>query len=303
MMLRTRPLATNLSVLGGELVLAALVFASPAYTQVLPSPKPPQEPVEPDRPDVTNGTHIVDIGLLQIEIGGLFTRAAPGQRAFGSPFTARVGLADWLEARVGTDGLLSQADENTRAVGIGNVQIGAKLRLWADPGGIPVLSILPTVNLPTASADKGLGSGDADYTVAVLTGTDFAGRGHVDVNYGIGAIGAGGGNPHFVQHLASISASVAASERWNPYVEAFYFSKQDPDAGAMAAVDFGAIYMASPRLAVDGGLQLGTSRAAPAFAAFAGLSVVVGDVLGNHGVHARQRTAEKRARTRATGSR
>ncbi len=33
----------------------------------------------------------------------------------------------------------------TSVGGLGNVQIGAKLRLFADPGGVPVLSILPTV--------------------------------------------------------------------------------------------------------------------------------------------------------------
>ncbi len=123
-----------------------------------------QQAIEPDRPDVTNGTHIVGTGLLQIEFGGLFTRGAGSASAFGSPFTARVGVLEWLEARIGTDGLLTQADDSGRVTGIGNTQLGAKLRLWADPGGVPVLSILPTINLPTASADKGLGSGVADYT-------------------------------------------------------------------------------------------------------------------------------------------
>ena len=62
-----------------------------------------QDQIEPDRPDVTNGTHIVDIGLLQIEFGGVYARSAAGQRSFGSPLTARVGLTDWLEVRAGTD--------------------------------------------------------------------------------------------------------------------------------------------------------------------------------------------------------
>ena len=39
----------------------------------------PKETIEPDRPDITNGTHIVDIGILQIEVGGLYTRPAAGQ--------------------------------------------------------------------------------------------------------------------------------------------------------------------------------------------------------------------------------
>src|SRR5436190_11152989 len=255
-----------------------------------------QEAIEPDRPDVTNGTHIVDIGLLQVEIGGLYTHPGADQGAWGSPFTARLGLLPWLEARIGTDGFVSQSDLLGRVTGLGNLQLGAKMRLWANPGGVPVLSILPTVNVPTASADKGLGSGDTDYTLAVLTGTDIGSHGHVDINYGIGAIGAGGGAPHFAQHLVSVSASVAASANLNPYIETFWISRQESAGGAIAAFDLGAMYELGSRFAIDGGIQIGVSGSAPDLAAFGGLSIIVGDVLGKHGVHARQRHAQERAR-------
>ena len=260
-----------------------------------------QEQIEPDRPDVTNGTHIVDIGLLQIEMGGLYTRAGAGQRSLGSPFTARAGLTEWLEARVGTDGLLIATDGITRHAGLGNTQLGAKLRLWADPGGVPVLSLLTTVNLPTADRDKDLGSGDADYTLAVLTGTDVGRHWHVDVNYGIGSIGAGNGRPHFAQHLASVSTSVAASDNWNPYIEAFWFSRQEVDGGAIVAMDAGAIYELGSRFALDGGLEFSRRGSTTNVAAFGGLSMVVGNILGNHGVHARQRQLQARA-ARKTGA-
>lgn len=289
---------------GGVLTLTAALAAFTALTGRA-SAQDPQAPPrditlsDPDRPDVTNGTHIVDAGLLQIEVGGLYTRAAPGQHAFGSPFTARLGITEWLEGRIGTDGLLTQSDGATTVTGIGNLQLGAKLRLWADPGGIPVLSVLPTITVPTASADKGLGSGDPDFTMALLTGTDLGRRAHVDVNYGIGSIGAGGGRPHFMQHLASISGSLSAG-RWNPYAEAFWFSRQEVDGGAMTSVDAGAIYMVSPRLALDAGAQLGVSRDAPDLAVFGGISFVVGDLLGKHGVHSRQHQTTRRQAARAS---
>src|SRR6266487_6902279 len=111
-----------------ELRRVAMAFA--CLSMLTPALATAQESVEPDRPDVTNGTHIVDIGLLQIEIGGLYTHAGPRQHAFGSPVTARAGLTEWLEARIGTDGLLTQSDGVARATGLGNVQIGTKLRLW-----------------------------------------------------------------------------------------------------------------------------------------------------------------------------
>jgi hypothetical protein len=285
---------------------ALLMSVAPAAAQTPPTSQQPvqppalvEEPLEPDRPDVTNGTHIVDIGLLQLEFGGIYSVENPGLRAFGSPFTARVGVFEWLELRFGTDGFLLQSDPSSEVTGIGNVQLGAKLRLWADPGGIPVLSILPTVNFATASADKGLGSGVNDYTVALLTGTDFLTVGHVDVNYGIGTIGAGGGAPRFTQHLVSVSASVAMTDRWNPYLEAFWYSRQNASAGAMTAIDGGAIYTVNPRCAIDGGVQVGVSQAAPDFSVFGGVSIVIGNILGDHGVHERQRVAEKRARAGA----
>ena len=257
-----------------------------------------QEAIEPDRPDVTNGTHIVDIGLLQIEIGGLYTHASAGQHAVGTPVTARVGLFEWIEARIGTDGLLTQTTGLSSATGIGNLQIGAKLRIWAEPGGLPVLSILPAVNVPTASAAKGLGSGAADYTVAVLTGTDIGRHAHVDVNYAIGAIGVGEGQPHFLQHLVSVSTSAAVSDNWNPYVEAFWFSREDVGGDAVVAMDAGAIYELGARYALDGGVQFGVSSNAPTFAAFGGVSIIVGDILGGHGVHARQRQLARRQAAR-----
>ncbi len=269
------------------------VSAAAAQT---PSTAPdPYELSDPDRPDVTNGTHIVDVGLLQIEFGGIYTHPDVAQHAFGTPFTARVGLTDWLEARVGTDGLLTAYDHGVGVVGFGNLQVGAKLRLWADPGGVPVLSILPTINLPTASVEKGFGSGDVDYSIAILSGTDIGERGHVDFNYGFGEIGSGGGLPHFAQQLLSVSASVEATRQWNPYAEAFWFSREDTNGGAVMAADAGAIYTVSPRFAIDGGIQFGVTSDAPGFSAFGGISIVVGNILGDHGVHARQRKAQERA--------
>jgi hypothetical protein len=253
------------------------------------------EPLEPDRPDVTNGTHIVDVGLLQMEMGVQRVRSGPGASSFSTPITFRAGLAEWIELRFGGDGYVTATDPIAGSNGgFGNVQLGAKIRLWADPGGIPVLSILPSVNLPTASSSKGLGSGQSDVTLSLLTGTDFLTRGHIDVNYGFGMIGSGPGLHRFSQHLASASASAEIPGPVTPYLEYFWISRQDPHGGIVAAMDAGAIYVITPRFALDGGAQWGVSSAAPA-SAFAGVSIILGNILGDHGVHARQRQAMKRS--------
>ena len=228
-----------------------------------------------------------------MEVGVQHTRMGMNQQSVGTPLTVRIGIFEWLEARAGTDGFLRQTDGVSAATGLGNVQLGAKVRLFADPGGIPVLSILPTVNLPVASASKGLGSGELDLTVALLTGSDFWRTSHVDFNYGIGAIGAGQGRRHFTQHLVSVSVSHSVTEQLSPYIEGFWFSRQDPDGDHVVSIDAGLIQAFTARLAVDGGVSVGLSDAAPNLSVFGGISVIVGDVLGDHGVLARQRKAAR----------
>jgi hypothetical protein len=252
------------------------------------------EPIDPDRPDVTNGTHIVDTGLLQVEMGGVFSRSNATTQNVGTPVTFRFGATDWLELRFGGDGFLQSTDLTGHQTGMGNTQLGAKLRLWADPGGIPVVSVLPTINMPTASASKGLGSGESDFTIAFLTGTDFLHRGHVDVNYGIGLIGTGPNLPRFTQHLASVSTSAEIPGPFTPYVETFWISRQEVDGHAVVALDTGGIYQLSPRYAFDGGVQAGLTADAPSFSAFAGFSAIIGNIPGEHGVHARQRQSARR---------
>jgi Putative MetA-pathway of phenol degradation len=256
-------------------------------------PVPPVAPIQPDRPDVTNGTSIVDVGLLQVEAGVQHARMGNAQQNIGTPLSARIGIFEWLEARASTDGFLHQTGAFSSVGGLGNIQIGAKMRLFADPGGIPVLSILPTVNLPVASVSKGLGSGDPDVTLVLLTGTDLGRTSHVDFNYGIGAIGAGQGRPHFTQHLVSVSVSHTVTEQLSPYIEGYWFSRLDPDGGRVLSIDAGLIQAFTARLAVDGGFTFGLTDAAPHLALFGGLSIIVGDVLGDHGVIARQRKAAR----------
>ena len=261
-----------------------------AHAPDVPEGVPRVPAIEPDRPDVTNGTNIVEVGLLQVEVGVQHARLGTQQSA-GTPLTVRIGLLEWLEARAGTDGFLHQSDRSSSVNGVGNVQLGAKVRLFADPGGVPVLSILPTVNLPVASVSKGLGSGDADFTLVLLTGTDLGKSSHIDFNYGVGAIGAGLGRPHFTQHLVSASFSHSLTEQLSPYLEGFWFSRQDPEGGHAFSVDAGFIHALTARLAVDGGVAVGLTSAAPGLSLFTGLSVIIGDVLGDHGVIARQRKA------------
>jgi hypothetical protein len=246
-------------------------------------------PINPDRPDVTNSPQLIHPGLVQIESGVIWTRQDEAHRAFSTPVVARIGVRDWLEAQVGSDGLVTQTEMGEHATGVGNVRLGAKVRLLANPANVARFSILPLASLPAASGERQLGSGDADYTLTLMTGADVGRRAHIDTNYSIGAIGSGGGRRHYVQHAVSGSMSVAMTGQSSAYFEGLAVSRQEADGRAVTAVDTGVIYTIGTRMAVDGGIEAGLSRDAPAFAAFGGFSVALG--------HARACGADAHAHT------
>ena len=102
------------------LCLSLITAVPAARAQTPPAAPPPEvEPIEPDRPDVTNGARIVDTGTFQLETGGIFARENRAQHSIGLPFTARFGLAKWIEARVEGDGVMSQVDGASRVTGFG----------------------------------------------------------------------------------------------------------------------------------------------------------------------------------------
>jgi hypothetical protein len=234
--------------------------------------------IDPDRPDLTDSASLIEPGIVQLETGVTQTRQAPGRRSFQSPIVARIGVRPWLEAQIGTDGMVSKVESGERATGIGDVQFGAKVRLLATSAGEALFTVLPLVNLPVASVEKGLGSGASDYTLNLITGWDLGARTRLDANYIIGAIGATdtGGPGHFVQHTVSASAGFELSDRLTPYVEGFAISRDEPEGGVITSIDGGVIYRITRRMAVDGGVLVGLSVDAPSYSVFGGFSVALG---------------------------
>ena len=262
---RSGPSARRSSGFALALCLAFALSAAPVFAQ---------EAIEPDRPDVTNGARLVGPRVVQFEVGGIYSRQSAEEHGTGSPIAVRVGVRDWIEARASWDGWISSTDAGSSVTGGGNIQLGAKIRIWPDATGQSRLSLLPTVNLPTASEEKGLGTGRTDFTLLALTGFDLGPSAHLDVNYGIGAIGSDRGGPRFVEHLASASLSASVG-RWNPWGEAFVISRDHIEGSTVVGVTTGAIVLVNPRFALDGGVEFGVTEEAPSFAAFAGFSVAL----------------------------
>lgn len=251
----------------------------------------PDHPIDPDRPDLTNTSHLVDPGFVQFEAGGIYTRDSVDRRRAGAPLGIRIGVRDWIEARVGFDNLwLRATDAGTAESGLGNLQVGAKIRVWPEADGQSRWSLLPSITVPTASEEKGFTSGGVDATLAVLTAVELSARASLGLNYIAGAIAGGDAGPHFAQHVASASLGVSATDHWNPYFEMFVISRDRPGGPAIVAINTGTLFVISPRLALDGGVQFGLTEEASSFSAFGGFSVAVREWRTGKGAGARRIT-------------
>jgi hypothetical protein len=217
--------------------------------------------IEPDRPDVTNGPHLVSAGTVQFELGGIFTRDR-GDRMAAAPATVRIGVSKAFEARFGVDNqFVATGDDQA---GIGSVQAGAKVRVWSDSNGVALLSILPTVYVPT-------GGGDPEVWVVAATGADFGPRTRLDVNYGATSH-ASEAEARLFQQLLTASVSISMASRWNGYLELYGTSRERKDGAAAIGFDTGVQYFIAPHVAADAGVDVGVSGDSPSFSVFGGLS-------------------------------
>jgi len=256
------------------LVVLALA-ASPDLSDVQDQPAssaPAPDQIDADRPHVGTGAYVVAPGQVQVELGGQWQHAGE-VRSFASPVLVRIGLADRVEARVASDGLLTRDAPAAYERGIGNTQLGVKIRLLGGADE-PYLSVMPAVSLGLASRDKGLGSGESDATVTLLAGHALGRRLHGEVNYGIGGIGDPAGR--FAQHLLTGAVVHQSTPRLQSYVEAAWWSRQARGGRAVSFIDYGVIFALVPRVLVDAGAFTGVTKATPDYGLFTGLSFAVG---------------------------
>jgi hypothetical protein len=256
------------------IVLAAALAAAALAIQdtAIPDSGPTAERIDADRPHVGTGAHVIPPGEVQFEVGVQWQRSSR-VRTFGSPTLVRIGVADRMEVRIGSDGFLTRDEAGATVQGVGNAQFGAKFRL-AGPRDEPILSVMPTINLGLASRDKALGSGETDATFTVLAGHAIGSRLHVEGNYGIGSIGDPDGR--FQQHLLTGAIVHQTTGALSSYVETAWWSRQERGGDAVSFVDYGAILAVSPRVLIDGGAFTGVTSSTPDYGFFVGVSFALG---------------------------
>lgn len=163
---------------GTRLAARTLVLALAAAASL--AAQEPRDPraVQPERPTVATHAGTVSPGWLEIETGFEHDRFGPSLTTSSTPTVFKFGIADNAQLSV-----FGSAQHNPSATGLGDIGAGVKWRVLDNAPFLGDFAILPSVKLPTGSADKGTGTGTTDASLLLISSHDL-GPVAMDINVG-----------------------------------------------------------------------------------------------------------------------
>jgi len=233
--------------------------------------------VNPNRPTFATPALTTQEGVAELELGLQRSELRDGGRNAWSPFLLKLGLLRTVELRLGGIGFLRQSPAGAAATsGFGDTTLGVQWTyLPHGPLGVDQ-ALQVTWKFPTASAAKGLGSGETDRTAMLLLSRDF-GPFHADANALVTWLGldrsSGGGTAQ--QPAATLCVSRTISERWSLTGELYAIGKTSQNPRIVSNL-WAVGYKVSSRLVLDGALDLGLTRGAPRVSFLAGFTTGLG---------------------------
>ncbi len=237
---------------------ALLVFAWPALAQ-----GEGDAAITPYRPSVSSPAQLPAEGQLEMELGGLRTRADDARRD-SLPYQFKLAFSKDWGVLLGGEAHVSARDGSAHESGVGDTSLVLKHAWDIEDGHAAGLEL--GAKLPTAKDT--LGSGKADYTLNLIDSRDL-GSLHIDVNANatrLGAVEAGTGR---TQLGLSASFSMPLAERWGLTAELSGTHRRHTDntLQVLGAVSFSP----SKRLTFDLGAARATRPTPGSTSVFAGV--------------------------------
>jgi hypothetical protein len=252
------------SALPAGLVAGALTWSSttcalegPGDTRALPC-----------RPTIACTADLVQPGVFELETGVLFRKLGTQARQWTFPLLAKLTLANWVQAQLGSDGYtLAVGDVPARY--LDDITAGAKFHVVDQSAITPSVSLSATASIPTFRGEGYLRTYDALF-IAYVT-KDF-GPLHADLNLGEN-IWRLEGDPRR-QHWVALAVSMNLPPPFGVMAEGYYFTNASPvatrDGGFLFAID----HSPRPWLVFDCGVDVGFFPSTRAYSFFVGMTIV-----------------------------
>ena len=271
-------LMTLMTVARAQQMIVPVTDALPVQT-VQPGAEEEEDFIKPGRPDVANPAEIQKAGVLQLEYGyDANFRAAEFRTDQSAPLALRFAASSRLLLEADLDTIKSETDETgMRSTGIGDTRLGFQLVALKDTERHPALAFAYYVKLPTASKEKGLGTGRVDHKVVVLVSKKL-GETDVDFNTALLIVGHEDIMNRWVNG-GQFALSFSREFKNNFGVQGELSGESKDDVQPKGLFALGALtYKVNRRLILDAGMRFGLNADAPRVGVFAGVTVGVADL-------------------------
>jgi len=196
-------------------------------------------------------------------------------RHWDFPLGVTFGLGSGLELGVGSGGQLEERGElasgENLVSGIRDVILAGKWKFANQTRHLPAQALALSVKLPTASYERGLGSGEVDYDVTWIGSQRLSEKWRVHVNAGYSWLG----DPESGELADTIHYGIAAGWQISKHVEAvaeLYANTPLDGLDTTAFVNFGARWQILAGLTLDAAAGAGLTSDSPEFISTLGIT-------------------------------
>ena len=253
------------------------------YTLFDPTPREWMRELQTDRPDKTESPFTVDAGHFQVEADILnyaydrHNAARTDSRVESvsiAPMNLKVGLRNDVDLQLGLETYLSVRTHDIasgtvqRNRGFGDVLVRAKWNAWGNDGGATAFGVMPYLKLPTNQDNLNSAEGGvilpfalelpAGWSMGLMTQLDLI----RDVN----------GSGYHPEFLNSITFGHDIVGNLAGYVEFFSAASTESGADWVGTLDVGLTFGLTEDIQLDGGVNIGVTRAADDINPFIGIS-------------------------------
>lgn len=238
-----------------------------------------------DRPDKTESPYTVDAGHYQVEmdlVNYAYDRHNPDHTATRvdsfslAPINFKVGLLNNVDVQfvVETYNHVREKDLSTGTVikrrGFGDVTTRVKWNLWGNDNGDTALALMPWIKLPTNQ--DGLGNDAVEGGLIVPLAVSLPAGWGMGLMTEVDFLERSTGSGYEAEFINSITFAHDIIGDLGGYVEFFSAVNTESSADWVGTVDLGLTYAVNENVQLDGGVNLGVTRAADDINPFIGVS-------------------------------